>query len=82
MNQFEERTVAGLRVRIDRTLCVAFETCIDAVPEVFRFDDEGIVTFVPGEYDVAQQRILEAIESCPVDALSIIPCENSALTTK
>jgi ferredoxin len=42
----EERTVAGLLVRIDRRLCVAFETCIDVAPDVFRFDATGVVTFV------------------------------------
>ena len=67
---FEERVVAGLRVRIDRTLCVAFETCIDLAPEVFRFDDEGIVTFVDADAVIDRQRLLESCRSCPVDALT------------
>ncbi|MGQ0560593.1 MAG: ferredoxin [Gemmatimonadota bacterium] len=69
--KFEERTIAGVRVRIDRTLCVAFETCIDTAPEVFRFDDEGIVTFVDAAPALTRERLIEACRSCPVDALSL-----------
>ncbi|MGQ0814746.1 MAG: ferredoxin [Gemmatimonadota bacterium] len=70
--QFEERTIAGLRVRIDRTLCVAFETCIDAAPEVFQFDAEGVVTFVDvAHHDVTRARLVEACKACPVDALTL-----------
>jgi ferredoxin len=75
MMQFEERTIAGLRVRIDRTLCVAFETCIDSAPEVFRFDEEGIVTFVDGPHDVVRARLAEACKGCPVDALSLFDAD-------
>lgn len=79
MMQFEERTIAGFRVRIDRTLCVAFETCIDSAPDVFRFDDDGIVTFVDGPYSEVRERLVEACRSCPVDALSLFDANGADL---
>lgn len=76
---YEERMVAGLRVRIDRTLCVAFETCIDVAPQVFRFDEEGIVSFVAGDHDVTRERLIEACNACPVDALSLFDGDGADL---
>ena len=65
----EERTVLGLRVRIDRALCVGFGDCITAAPSAFRLDDEGIVVFADPER-VARTILVHACESCPVDALT------------
>jgi ferredoxin len=71
MINFEERMVAGLRVRIDRTLCVAFEDCIAMARTVFRLDDDGIVTFLDGADGITPQDLMRACEACPVDALSL-----------
>ena len=70
MSNYEEREIAGLRVRIDRTLCVAFEDCIHLAPMVFRLD-EDTVTFVDGETDITPQQLVQACEACPVSALSL-----------
>ena len=72
MSHIEERSIGGVTVRIDRTLCVAFEVCIDLAPTVFVFDDEGIVTFTRTETDVAREHLIEACRACPVDALVVI----------
>jgi len=68
--QAEERTVAGLRVRIDRTLCVGFADCIEEAPEAFELDADGIVVFTTPER-VERKRLIAACESCPVDALTV-----------
>jgi len=65
----DERTVLGLRVRIDRALCVGFGDCITAAPSAFRLDDEGIVVFADPER-VARPMLVHACECCPVDALT------------
>jgi ferredoxin len=70
VTHFEDRRIAGVLVRIDRTLCCAFETCIDLAPEVFRFDDGGVVTFTGNGEAIMRDRLVEACRSCPVDALS------------
>ena len=70
MSDFEERIVHGLRIRIDRTLCVAFEDCVKDAPEVFRLDDSGVVTFVEPER-VERECLVRACDLCPVDAITV-----------
>ena len=65
-----ERVANGLRICIDRTLCVGFGDCVDAAPEAFALDAESIVVFVAPE-GVARERLLRACACCPVDALSV-----------
>ena len=68
----EERRLAGLTVRVDRLLCVGFETCVDLAPEFFRLDAEGIATFAEGADAVSPACVLDACRSCPVDALQVL----------
>lgn len=68
-DEAQERTVAGLRIRIDRGLCVGFGDCIEAAPQAFTFDGEGVVVFTAPE-TVARETLLRACDSCPVDALT------------
>jgi len=68
--EFEERQVGGLRVRIDRNLCVGFGDCIEGAPEAFVLDDEGLAVFKAPE-TVARARLLAACDACPVDAITV-----------
>ena len=70
MAEFEERQVGGLRVRIDRTLCVGFGDCIEGAPEAFVLDDEGLAVFKAPEA-VERARLLAACDACPVDAITV-----------
>jgi ferredoxin len=65
-----ERTVGGLRVRIDRTLCVGFGECVTEAPEAFVLDGEDLVVFVHPE-QVDRERLIRACDLCPVDALTV-----------
>jgi ferredoxin len=65
-----ERVVAGLRIRIDRTLCVGFGDCVTASPEAFILDDEDVAIFRAPEM-VDRACLLRACASCPVDALTV-----------
>ena len=67
---FEEQIVHGLRVRIDRQLCVGFGDCVTAAPEAFRMDDEGLAEFVKPEI-CAREELLQACDACPVDAITV-----------
>jgi len=70
MADFEDRKVGDIVVRIDRTLCVGFGDCVTGAPEAFRLDAEGIVEFLaPG--GVARQCLIDACDTCPVDALTV-----------
>lgn len=68
--QAEERVVGTLRVRIDRTLCVGFGDCLEAAPEAFVLDADGIVTFVDPT-TVERERLISACDACPVDAITV-----------
>ena len=67
----DELQVAGLTIRIDRLLCVGFETCAEIAPDLFRLDDEGIAAFHPSAVGVEAELVIEACRSCPVDALEV-----------
>ena len=43
MSTDAERLVHGLRVRIDRALCVGFGDCVRESPRAFQLDDENLV---------------------------------------
>jgi ferredoxin len=68
--EFEERQVGGLRVRIDRNLCVGFGDCIEGAPEAFVLDDEGLAVFKAPEA-VERARLVAACDACPVDAITV-----------
>ena len=70
MSDGEERLVGGLRVRIDRTLCVGFGDCVKEAPEGFKLDEEVVAVFVAPDA-VARDRLLRACDACPVDAISV-----------
>ncbi len=70
MADFDERVVVGLRVRIDRTLCVGFGDCVKESPEAFSLDEENVVVFATPDA-VAREALLRACASCPVDALTV-----------
>lgn len=70
MADSDERLVGGLRVRIDRTQCVGFGNCVTSAAEAFVIADDGIVAFVQPER-VSRERLLEACDACPVDALTV-----------
>jgi ferredoxin len=66
----EERRVGGLRIRIDRSLCVGFADCIDGAPEAFRLGEDNVVVFAEPER-VERDRLVAACDACPVDALTV-----------
>ena len=67
----QERVVHGLTIRIDRTLCVGFGDCVREGGDAFVLDDQDIAVFAAPE-NVSRQRLVDACESCPVDALVVL----------
>ncbi len=70
MSDSDERIVGGLRVRIDRTLCVGFGDCVTEAPDAFILDDTETAVFVKPE-KVERTRLLQACDACPVDAITV-----------
>lgn len=79
MADFVERRIGVLTVRIDRTTCIGTANCAKVAPEVFVLDDERIVTFVVPPADAPPDRIVEACDICPVDALSVMNADGKPL---
>ncbi|HXY41759.1 MAG TPA: ferredoxin [Vicinamibacteria bacterium] len=65
----QERRACGLRIRIDRELCVGFGDCVEAAPSAFVLDGEGLAVFAAPEA-ATRQALIAACNACPVDALS------------
>ena len=76
--EFDERIVQGLRVRIDRTLCVGFADCVKEAPGAFRLDEEGLAGFEQPER-TARDELLRACDACPVDAITVWDAEGRQL---
>lgn len=70
MGDSHERVVAGLRIRIDRDLCVGFGDCVEQAEDAFRLDEAGLVVFAAPE-QVERSRLLAACDACPVDAITV-----------
>ncbi|MEX0912022.1 MAG: ferredoxin [Gemmatimonadota bacterium] len=60
-----------MTVRIDRTLCVGFGDCVTGAPETFELDEEGIAVFIAPS-DTPRERLIEACDACPVDAITVL----------
>jgi ferredoxin len=62
-----------LRVVVDRELCFSFGFCVEALPEVFVHDAEGIPVIQPYEPDSVPLDLLrEAVDGCPRGALAFL----------
>ncbi|MFZ0452828.1 MAG: ferredoxin [Ignavibacteriaceae bacterium] len=72
MEEFKEKDISGLKIKIDRTTCIATGNCIKSAPEVFELDDERICTFKADFIEIENEKLIEACSVCPVDALIAI----------
>ena len=75
----EERQAAGLMVKIDRLICVGFESCVEVAPDLFQMDEEGIAIFTSDTNEVDKKTVLEACKECPVDALVVLDASGNQL---
>jgi ferredoxin len=58
-----------MKVIVDRGLCIGIGNCVALAPTVFQLDSENKV-IVLDVNSVGQDKVLSAVESCPVGALS------------
>jgi ferredoxin len=79
MTEFVERKIGDLTVRIERKTCIGSANCIKLAPELFELDSENIVAFKGGSAPVQRDRVLEACQVCPVDALIVLDAAGDQL---
>jgi len=56
-------------VRVDKKKCIGCGSCVAVCPDVFEMDDDGKARVKSG-VDLKSSCILDAIKSCPVEAIS------------
>jgi ferredoxin len=59
------------RVVIDQSECIGCESCVEICPEVFGFDEDNEKAYVIMEQGGPEDRIQEAIASCPAECISL-----------
>lgn len=66
-----QRQFHTLTVIIDRDLCIGSGNCAKVEPEVFELDDTNTVCFREGVVEADTERLMDACEVCPVNALIV-----------
>lgn len=67
-----ERKIGEITVRIHRGSCIGTGACVNAAPEVFRLDSRQTVSFTEEPEAIPSERLVDACQYCPVDALEAI----------
>jgi ferredoxin len=71
-------TANGVRIEVDRELCFGFGDCVDTAPRVFALDsDDKAIVIDPNGAPL--ERIIEASQNCPVDAIIITDSEGAQI---
>ncbi len=59
-------------VKADFEACQGYANCVMAAPSVYDIDDDGTVVLLKAEISEEERsKVEEAVNSCPVSALSI-----------
>jgi ferredoxin len=62
----------AMKVRIDFDLCQGHGVCMGECPEVFRVNDDGVVTILKEQPDESlRKKVQNAARFCPTGAISI-----------
>lgn len=62
-----------MKVKVNNEQCIGCGACQAICPDVFDFDDEGIMQATEEEIkDDFKDDVVDAIEGCPVDAIKEI----------
>ena len=79
MSQALERKVGTVTVRIDRDTCIGTGACVNVAPEIFCLDSRQVVTFGEPLREIERERLVDACQYCPVDALEAVDEEGNKL---
>jgi ferredoxin len=58
-------------VRIDKNSCQSAGNCVEAAPEAFAFDDDGLGDVQPAAEGLPRARLLEIARRCPALAITV-----------
>ena len=60
-----------MKAVVDPDLCTGCGLCVDVCPEVFELEGEIAIVIVDEVPEDAEDTAREAVESCPVEAITI-----------
>ena len=60
-----------MKPALDPDLCIGCELCVQACPDVFRMAGDKAVAFVDSVPEDIEDMCKEAVDQCPVDAITI-----------
>lgn len=73
MSEVRQQTFGNVTLRILRDQCIGTGACSKVVPEVLVFDGQQIIAFTEDPPEtVERERLYEACEVCPVEALQLV----------
>jgi ferredoxin len=76
MSEVRERQLGDVTLRIHRDRCIGTGACSKVVPETLAFDDQQIIDFLDEPpATVERERLYEACEVCPVEALELVDAD-------
>ena len=64
----------GIRIEVDRDLCIGSGDCVDSAPKVFELDDDGKAIVLDPD-GAATDDVVDAARNCPVTAIFVIGVE-------
>ena len=67
-----------MKVEVDRELCISAASCVAIAPNTFELDQEGIATVKKQDGD-PRDTILQAAQSCPVNAIKVFDDDGTQL---
>ncbi len=59
--------------KVDKENCIGCGACVSIAPEIFQFDENGLAE--AKEINVPKESGIQALESCPTEAISYIEKE-------
>lgn len=67
----EKTEKSSKKIVIDQELCIGCGTCVGIAPEHFKLNDEGKSSVIKQYSTEDDKKIKEAVDSCPVNAISL-----------
>jgi ferredoxin len=62
-----------MKIHVDREVCDLHGQCVLSAPDIFSFDDDGELTYLPEVSDELGARAEAAASVCPTGAIEVKP---------
>jgi ferredoxin len=61
----------AVRIAVDLTTCQGYAQCCFLAPDVFRFNGQEALMYVPEPDPEEREQVLRAVKACPVQAIVV-----------